>query len=67
VAQQLMANNCRSRKKIKWKKLLSTTAGRVIILFALVFFIFYAGQWIGIVPTLAALIIFAWLINRYSS
>tara|TARA_B100000459_G_C8556445_1_gene191930 strand:- start:577 stop:765 length:189 start_codon:yes stop_codon:yes gene_type:complete len=61
-----MAKNCRSGKKIKWKKLLSTTAGKVVILFALIFFVFYAGKWIGIVPTLLVLTVFAWLINKYS-
>ena len=64
--QLLMAKNCRSVKKIKWKMLLSTTIGRVMILFALIFFVFYIGKWIGIVPTLLALIVFAWLINKYS-
>ena len=64
--QLLMAKNCRSGKKIKWRKLLSTTAGRVAILFVLIFFIFYVGKWIGIVPSLLALIVFAWLINKYS-
>ena len=62
----VMTKNCQSRKKIKWKKLLSTAAGRVIILFALIFFVFYAGKWIGLVPSLIALIVFAWLINKYS-
>ena len=61
-----MAKNCRSGKKIKWKQLLSTTAGKVVILFALIFFVFYVGKWIGIVPTLLALTVFAWLINKYS-
>ncbi|MAF41414.1 MAG: hypothetical protein CL859_06105 [Cyanobium sp. ARS6] len=59
-----MAKNCRSNKKINWKKLISTTAGKVVILFALVFFVFYVGKLIGIIPTLLILVIFAWLINR---
>jgi CHASE2 domain-containing sensor protein len=61
-----MARNCQSGKKIKWKKLLSITAGRVVILFALIFFVFYVGKWIGIIPTVLVLTIFAWLINKYS-
>ncbi|KZR92576.1 hypothetical protein MITS9509_01025 [Synechococcus sp. MIT S9509] len=61
-----MTKNCRSGKKIKWNKLLSTTTGKVVILFALILFVFYVGKLIGIVPTLIALIVFAWLINKYS-
>ena len=62
----LMAENCRSRKKVQRKKLLSTTAGRVVILFALIFFVFYVGRWIGMIPTLLVSVVFAWLINKYS-